>query len=995
MLIDTAGRFVAQDSNAPEDKDAWRTFLRLLKKHRPRQPINGVIATLSIQDLLKNTAAERQKLAQRIRIRLEELQHELGLRVPVYLMVTMSDLIAGFTEFFSTLNPEQRAQVWGASFEYDPVSRQTAPAKKSFDESFPQLVEKINGLMLQRLQEERDVDRRAAIHAFPQQFATVGPLVSEFVDIAFNESRYDEPVILRGIYFTSGTQFGAPIDRLIFGLTHALDLRGGTMRHAATVGAAKSYFIQRLTTDVIFAEAGLAGYSEMREVQLRRLSWGLIGATMLVGAGLLAAWTVSYVGNRQGLQQAAAAASDAARRLADVGPPGQDDLPVLVDALDAVAGIPNAVHDPVLEPRASMRWGLYQGRSVADSVGWHYRNALQQGLMPRVALQLEAKMADRNAAPEHVYAALKTYLMMYDHRHLEPGWFVDAVSELWRLRFGPGVAGQARQHLKMLVDTGDLQVERFHQRNDELVAMARNKVAGLPLVERALAVLRFTTATAEPRRLSEVLGAAGVAVFERASGAPLSTPIEPAFTAEGYRRSVKPRIREVAKAMSDEEAWVLGDRASGLGRGDNTQVAVELQKRYFAEYDRFWRATMSDLKLRKLEGLPGAQAAAQALGQGDSPLRRLATEVAEQTRLASGGVVEAAGKAVKDNVEKKLKETATNMGSGLFGQQSAQVINQAMPSDATKTLELTLENSFKDFRDLVGDGKSGRIDVAMVLINEVGIELLALQQKRASGLSVKEVPAKLSNARAQASTFPAPIAGVISSLVAVGENDAMDAVKSATGQGVGAASAYCRRAIPGKYPFNRNTSQDVGVQDFEAVFKAGAALDEFFATNIAPYVDKSGIDWRLKSTGAGSPAISQATLRQFQNAEAIRNAFLAGGTTARVIADVTVVSAPGEVQIEHGGTRHTIKPGASLRLNWPASPGAKLSIGGVPVVSVDGAWALFRLIDRGMLDASSSADRLRLSYTASDGSRATVEVRTGSTAFNPLRLRELDGFACP
>ena len=43
MLIDTAGRYTTQDSDAAADKQSWFSFLDLMKKNRPRQPINGVL----------------------------------------------------------------------------------------------------------------------------------------------------------------------------------------------------------------------------------------------------------------------------------------------------------------------------------------------------------------------------------------------------------------------------------------------------------------------------------------------------------------------------------------------------------------------------------------------------------------------------------------------------------------------------------------------------------------------------------------------------------------------------------------------------------------------------------------------------------------------------------------------------------------------------------------------------------------------------------------
>ena len=58
VLIDTAGRYTTQDSDAKSDKKSWLAFLDLLKKNRPRQPINGVLVAISLEDLMTLPPAE-------------------------------------------------------------------------------------------------------------------------------------------------------------------------------------------------------------------------------------------------------------------------------------------------------------------------------------------------------------------------------------------------------------------------------------------------------------------------------------------------------------------------------------------------------------------------------------------------------------------------------------------------------------------------------------------------------------------------------------------------------------------------------------------------------------------------------------------------------------------------------------------------------------------------------------------------------------------------
>ena len=80
VLIDTAGRYTTQERTAAVDASAWDGFLALLRKSRPRRPINGVLLTVSIQDLLQQTPAERKDHAAKLRARMQELHEKLGVR---------------------------------------------------------------------------------------------------------------------------------------------------------------------------------------------------------------------------------------------------------------------------------------------------------------------------------------------------------------------------------------------------------------------------------------------------------------------------------------------------------------------------------------------------------------------------------------------------------------------------------------------------------------------------------------------------------------------------------------------------------------------------------------------------------------------------------------------------------------------------------------------------------------------------------------------------
>ena len=103
VILDTAGRFTFQEANAP-DQHEWNTFLKLLSKHRKRCPINGVIVVIPVTSLVEDAIDVIENKAKNIRQKLRHLQQILGIRFPVFVLITKADRILGFTEFFSILS---------------------------------------------------------------------------------------------------------------------------------------------------------------------------------------------------------------------------------------------------------------------------------------------------------------------------------------------------------------------------------------------------------------------------------------------------------------------------------------------------------------------------------------------------------------------------------------------------------------------------------------------------------------------------------------------------------------------------------------------------------------------------------------------------------------------------------------------------------------------------------------------------------------------------
>lgn len=259
VIIDTAGRWVMQDSDAAADQAEWRHFLEVLKHTRGPQPLNGVVMMVALPALLDSPLPERGGLARALGARLAELQADFGDAPPVHVVLTKLDRIAGFVEYFDDLDREGREQVLGVTLPQGPAG----VPHRQFPAAFDRLVARLRARLPDRLHEERDLQRRTSIHGFPSQFASLGRVVEDLLAEVFGDSRLAGPPALRGVYFTSGTQEGRPIDRLMDFASARLDMAPPALPPHA--GAGRGYFLHRLFDDVIIG----AGRADPRACRRR------------------------------------------------------------------------------------------------------------------------------------------------------------------------------------------------------------------------------------------------------------------------------------------------------------------------------------------------------------------------------------------------------------------------------------------------------------------------------------------------------------------------------------------------------------------------------------------------------------------------------------------------------------------------------------------------------------------------------------------------------
>jgi len=455
VLIDTAGRYTTHESDRVADRQAWESFLSLLREARPRRPLNGVLVAVSITDLVGFDAAQLAEHADILRARLGELQTALGMRLPVYLLLTKCDLLVGFVDWFSDFDRSERDQVWGTTFDF-PASMAGAAADE-FAPSFDRLTERLAAGLVDRLQSERDPQRRARIFALPRQLRGLREPLDELVRRAFGlqtQQQRASCACLRGVYLTSGTQEGTPIDRTLSALGRELGLEQRILPPNQNSG--KSFFLSRLLGEVVFAEAELAGRTPSRQRWQERLMLASLVAVQFAAVVLAAWWVIGY---SRSVEQIVQLGSEVARfRPLVEAPPTRTDYDPrpLLPALNAMREL---ALERALSPPASALLDLGAGarRKMAAATQQAYDRMLLGPLLGQIARGIDALLhggADVNLQ----YEALKAYAMLNDPAHFDAAALKAFVTYEWDSSLDPPLAPAERtqlvEHLGALLDAG-------------------------------------------------------------------------------------------------------------------------------------------------------------------------------------------------------------------------------------------------------------------------------------------------------------------------------------------------------------------------------------------------------------------------------------------------------------------------------------------------------------------------------------------------------------
>jgi type VI secretion system protein ImpL len=953
VLIDTAGRYTTQDSYREADRAAWNGFLAQLVQHRPRQPINGVILTLSVTDLLQPSAERRATLARELRARIDELQQRLTIRFPIYLLVTKSDLLAGFSEFFADFDKDERAQVWGTTLPLE-AGADAAARLALLTGELNALEKTLNEQLYDRLRDERDRERRAAIFTFPRQWRLLREALVEMLQATFPATADGGNALLRGVYFTSATQEGSPVDRALGGLARAMGLAHRVL--PAARGSGRSYFVTRLLREVIIDEAGVAGTNRLWERRRAGLHAITVAASLLLALGVTAfAWQRESAA-RTWLTDAAREVQAVRTNATTVRASASGELAPLVPLLDAVAAFAQRTRTDAAAEPAWVTLGLEARAPLAAVSQDVYHHLLRETLLPRIASRLEGRLAVRGAEQvDTLYEALKAYLMLFGGRHVDAAALRGYLLAERDGALPPAYRGPLRVHIERLLATGE--VGAPSQADAALVAQVRERVAAVPLAERVVQRLRQSgpgEAAAAPG-LDQLAGPAASKVLQRASGTPLAEPLRLGLA--GRAEDLRAQVQQALRQFELEAPWVLaGTKWPAPDDGARAQLIEQVRARHGAELRQGWLEVLADLRLQAAPTLTSLAEQAQVLSRPDSPLLMLV-----QAMLRDVGP-QAAGEPIAS-----LRSYASGEPAGWVSLHSA--------------------------------------------LGRVATQLVAIDDALARQLPPPGTDALLELSQGVAQ-LPEPLRPLLQSLSTQAVGRSLNAMREPLNRQLAAdVLPACTGATQDQYPFVRNATQQVSHEAFARAFAPGGALDAFQQRQLAGLMGLARAPAARAPTArdgdaATPPTLAADALQAFSRAQAIRQAFFADGARmpkVRLQLRLLEMDAGiGAFVIEVDGQtlRFTRDNRTAQLLQWPGAAGGRITLQApAPGASAgtgysfDGPWALLKLFERVRVEPGAGAAVATAVFDI-EGRRARFELRGAAGAPLPFAL-ELDRFQCP
>ncbi|HLK99780.1 MAG TPA: type VI secretion system membrane subunit TssM [Myxococcaceae bacterium] len=1013
VILDTAGRYTTED----EDRDEWFSFLDMLKRNRATKPVNGLIVAVSVGDIIGIDEEETIQLAQRLRERVDEVMERLKMIVPVYLMFTKCDLLAGFVDIFGDLAKSERGQIWGFTV---PVKGKDEDLGELFREKFAEMSEVVEQRSIQRMGEERHPETRERIYRFPQQFDGLKDNIAAMVQALFAENVYQDTPVMRGVYFTSGTQEGSPIDRVMNAMADAFGIRQSLPANSKPAVEARSYFLRDVFGNVIFPDQDLAvqGTAEIR--RQKQLQYAYAGGALAVAFLILLFPTIAFFQNRALIQdtrkilqaQMGSAASASTASIA------VEDLRVLSDRIDEL----NKWEEE--GPPTGMRFGMYRGSALFEPLRKFYGAAVRRTFVePMLVADLkllkefgEEYKDEEGPTPkesdfQRYFSMLKLNLLLTGPRITPPepalgdterAWIVATLGSRWSNRSGFAESVERQnildKHLTLYVKLLAQDDSLAFKRDDRIIGEVRQSLSKIPFDKLLLNQIIADTGREYDLKLSSILGGT-ISNFKS------KAVVRGAFTRRGWDKVVRARLES---PLENADLWVLGKDTSKSTDADITKVIEALNSRYFQTYIIEWQDFLASIEVSSQKNKDQLRTELEDLTRGKNPpLAKLFQAIGNNTKLPTKTSEQEGTEDLLQQLRSKIEKTAPK-GATKLANAGAKILSGDEEAADDRATALHVEVEFEGLVKFGVPPKPAEPDapaesVPLDLYQEQLAFVRDALSKAANDSSanrelVATVDKALLKVQSDITNHDYPDSRPVLTKLLMPPLRAVDSLVKAEIGGE-KNQAWCseigevfKRNLANRYPFDKS-GQDASLADVGEFYRKGTGIVwSFYDIHLKGDVRKSGTGYQFVP-GSGAKSLQPSVLPFLKRTDEISASLFSNNPSEPGLKfSVSIRPSPqlASITFTVDGQDFVYKnePEKWMPFKWPGdgkNPGAAIKVrtarGQPETLERDGEWGLLRLMEDGAAQVDKGARVFSMKWKMpGTNSEVVIDFRPDRTA---------------
>lgn len=989
LLLDTAGRFVEQNDDQNNTND-WNELLGLLKRCRPKQPINGLVLMLSAEDILSANEEKIKQQLQQIRLRLQEMQTSFNTTFPLYIIVNKLDLVSGFNQYFNYLDAQERKKVFGVPL--DPLSETTAEKINIMTDEIDRIVVKIQQNIFRSVSYNNQVNDPSDLAiGFSNEFNKFSYSLKSYLKRLLNLSRYDTDINLAGVYFTSAEQVDDQsfiLDETQNALMQPKYLNNTS---AQLSEKAKSYFINDIFQILLLDTANIAGVDVAWLKKQRKIYWIGVAALAIAFIIILSLLIRAFNYNSKYLTEVSKQLNLLEMNSKKVDP---TEISSVLNFINSIYLLPkNNISTDLLDRSFSKNIGLGQHSDIEIAALSKQQSLIDENVLPLISNEIENKLRGSIQAKEYkdIYSDLKAYLMLYETKKYDKKYIYQ-----WLLNnviLKTSSSPESVKALEKLLSETVITPQKSY--DAELVRVARELLVNTDIAEIIMQDLSTHTKTLDQKGfpVTSFVSMGGISannIFRRVSNKTLNDPVDILFTKFGYKNIFLPYVNKRLVGFYKEEKWVFGNEAQ---MKSVDEVVTDVYRIYSQAYINVWKNYIQDVRMVQPKDLQQAIVMSKQFSEKNSSLAGIIKGISLNTNLI-------------DPVAVKVEQTnQTKPELNELEKKAEAQVNQKFVIDETK-VQGYLENisgNFSQYQNLTQSSQDSatQLDEIIISINDLYVYLVALELSMQSEDQLMPDVRPLVNYRAQVNRLPDPFRPMLDAFVGkVTESSQAykdSQMSSLVKQQDQMLQASCKTLVQNKYPFSSSSVQDLSIQELGQLFGKDGSYLTTLSSNVT-VSQNSKIPYRYF---LDNKIITHT--QPYKDAETINMQLFAGKNVPKVDVVMIIRAMDKEIDnltISYDGQKYQYYHGPlkEVVLTWPVKEN-RFTLDATAAnerperLEVNGDWSLFRLIDKASKVIHTPDGRGVLATFELGHKKVYIEFRAVSGK-NPFGLSTLRAFKC-